>query len=82
MVNLLDPPLPLQGGADEVVEVEGQQEQDQVPAGVGDEDKGDDPPDLAMENGAGVEAEQTRPKAAPPELNRSSRKTSTLPMTI
>ena len=46
--ELVGTPLPLQGVADEVVEVEGDGKQENVSAGGGDKDKGNDPPDLPL----------------------------------
>ena len=55
-------PFPLQGGADPIVEVQqnGQPEKIGHPAAgdIGHEDKGDQPPDLPVEDAGGAEGEQ------------------------
>ena len=64
--ELVAPPLPLQGGADEVVEVEGEGKEEEPLSAVGHEDEGDQTPDLAGENGGCVEAEQAGTQGAAP----------------
>ena len=56
-VELGRAPFPLQGGADKIVEEQGDDQEKGLEAG-GYEDKGDQPPDLAPEQGAQVEGQK------------------------
>jgi len=63
--ELIAPPLPLQGRADEVVEVQGEDKEENIAAAGGYKDKGDDPPDLPLEDGAGIKTQQSRGNGIP-----------------